>query len=336
MSFSIFLSLVFVTRNQPESIKKLLLGLTTSISSLVKDYEIILVDNNSDIDVMNLYKTIIDDHNIPNVQIYALSKQVNKDTASWAGVENSLGDFVVIIDPSIDDINILPKMLESAINGKDIVFGENKSLYNKKGYFYSAASKIFYWFFSQFSNENMRLDIPRYRILSKRAVQFILQHNHPALTYRHLPFSRALSRSIINYSHAPSQSIKHSFQDRLDNVIELLMSNTRTPMRIVTFLSLFGAISNIVYSFYVLIIGFFKSDIAPGWISLSLQQSGMFFLISLVLLILGEYILHMVSLTNEGPSYHIGQEFTSRHLTTRRKLNIEEIVTMDEISRRTN
>jgi len=336
MSFSIYLSVVIVSRNQPKIIEKLLLDLTNSISSLVKDYEIILVDNNSDIDAMDLYKLIIDDQNLPNLQIYALSKQVSKDTASWAGVENSLGDFVVIIDPSIDDINVLPTMLEAAMNGKDIVFGENKFLRNNKGYFYTAFSKIFYWFFSQFSDVNMRLDIPRYRILSKRAIQFILQHNHPALTYRHLPFSRALSRSTITYSHAPSQSIKYSFQDRLDNVIELLMSNTRTPMRIVTFLSLFGAISNIAYSIYVLIISLFKKDIAPGWISLSLQQSGMFFLISLVLLILGEYILHMVSLTNEGPSYHIGQEFTSRHLTTHRKLNIEEIVTMDELSRRNN
>ena len=59
-------------------------------------------------------------------------------------------------------------------------------------------------------------------------------------------------------------------------------------MRLVTSLSLFGAIANVVYSIYVVSIGFFKTDVAPGWISLSLQQSGMFFLISLVLLVLGE------------------------------------------------
>jgi hypothetical protein len=51
----------------------------------------------------------------------------------------------------------------------------------------------------------------------------------------------------------------------------------------------------------------------------------MFFLISLVLLVLGEYILHMVSLSNEGPLYHVGQEFTSARMTRREKLNIEEV-----------
>ena len=57
---------------------------------------------------------------------------------------------------------------------------------------------------------------------------------------------------------------------------------------------------------------------------MSLQQSGMFFLISLVLLVLGEYILHMASLSNEGPLYHVGQEFTSARMTRREKLNIED------------
>lgn len=96
-------------------------------------------------------------------------------------------------------------------------------------------------------------------------------------------------------------------------------------MRLVTALCLFGAGANLVYSAYVLAVGLLKPDVAPGWVSLSLQQSGMFFLLSLVLLVLGEYILNMVSLSNEGPLYHVGQEFTSARMTRHEKLNIEEV-----------
>ena len=95
-------------------------------------------------------------------------------------------------------------------------------------------------------------------------------------------------------------------------------------MRIVTGLSLFGAFANLIYSIYVVMIAIFKSDVAAGWVSLSLQQSGMFFLISLVLWVLGEYILHTASLSNDSPRYHIGQEFTSSQLTRYQKLNIDE------------
>jgi hypothetical protein len=34
----------------------------------------------------------------------------------------------------------------------------------------------------------------------------------------------------------------------------------------------------------------------------------------------------MVSLSNEGPPYHIGQEFTSARMTRHEKLNLEEVV----------
>ncbi|UUZ47159.1 hypothetical protein LP420_27140 [Massilia sp. B-10] len=101
-------------------------------------------------------------------------------------------------------------------------------------------------------------------------------------------------------------------------------SRPRAPMRLVTALSLFGLCANLLYSVYVVAVGLLRSDVAPGWISLSLQQSGMFFLISLVLLVLGEYILNMASLSNEGPPYHVGQELTSVRVTRREKLNVEE------------
>lgn len=109
--------------------------------------------------------------------------------------------------------------------------------------------------------------------------------------------------------------------------MRLLVSTTRVPMRLVTMLSMFGAVANLIYSFYVMAIGLFKTDVAPGWVSLSLQQSGMFFLISLVLLVLGEYIVNMASLSNEGPLYHVGQEFTSARMTRHEKLNVEEAIT---------
>ena len=33
----------------------------------------------------------------------------------------------------------------------------------------------------------------------------------------------------------------------------------------------------------------------------------------------------MASLSNEGPQYHVGQEFTSARMTRHEKLNIEEV-----------
>ena len=114
--------------------------------------------------------------------------------------------------------------------------------------------------------------------------------------------------------------------DSIDRGIRLLVATTRGPMRLVTLLCLFGAVANLLYCGYVIAVFLFKPDVAPGWVTLSLQQSGMFFLISLVLLVLGEYILQMASFGSEGPPYTIAQEFTSAELSSdRARLNIEEV-----------
>jgi hypothetical protein len=146
------------------------------------------------------------------------------------------------------------------------------------------------------------------------------------LTYRHLPASGGFAKSTLSYSAKPRvQTVRQRLGDSIDRGMRLLVSTTRAPMRLVTSLCLFGAFANILYSVYVVAVGLLKADVAPGWISLSLQQSGMFFLISLVLLVLGEYVLNMASLSNQGPDYHIGQEFTSARMTRREKLNVEEV-----------
>lgn len=320
--FPIYLSVVFVVRNQSGDIQKILSNATDCISPLVSDYELIVVDNASSDDSVAVLKTLTRENGLPNLQIYALTKQVNSDTASWVGLENSLGDFVAVIDTLADDIGFLPEMLDKAVSGADVVFAKNRQKI-PQSLAYRCAYSVFNMLYKLFNGIHLEREAPRYRVLSKKVINFILQHPQPSITYRHLPATGGFARVNLNYSAAPKVSHKKQLSNSIDRGIWLLISTTRTPMRLVTWLSLFGAFANLAYSVYVFIIVLTKPDIAPGWASLSLQQSGMFFLISLVLLVLGEYILQMASLSNEGPLYHVGQEFNSSRMSRQEKLNIE-------------
>lgn len=291
---------------------------------MVSDYEIIIVDNASDDESISVLKMLTAENGLPNLQIYALTKEVDADTASWVGLENALGDFVAVIDPMADDIKFLPEMLDKAVSGADVVFASNQQSVHQS-FAYGVSYAVFNGLYKHFNGIHLAKEAPQYRVLSKRVVNFILQHPQPAMTYRHLPATGGFARANLNYSATPKLTHTKRLGESIDRGMRLLVSTTRAPMRLVTTLSLFGAVANLVYSVYVVAVGFLKTNVAPGWISLSLQQSGMFFLISLVLLVLGEYILHMVSLSNEGPLYHVGQEFTSTRMTRREKLNIEEI-----------
>lgn len=321
----IFFTLVISIRNQAHQVSRLVAESSQMLQELVSDYEIIIVDNASDDDSIVCLKVLTGLDGLPNLQIYALTKEVDADTAAWVGLENSLGDFVCVIDPLIDDISFLPQMLDNAVSGADVVFANNEQK-SYESLAYRAAYAMFHLLYKWFNGIHLAKEAPQYRVLSKRVINFILQHPQPVTTYRHLPATGGFAKINLSYKATPKTPQKKSLGDSIDRGIRLLVSTTRAPMRLVTSLSLFGAVANLVYSFYVVAVAFLKVDVAAGWVSLSLQQSGMFFLISLVLLVLGEYILHMASLSNEGPLYHVGQEFTSARMTRHEKLNIEEVV----------
>lgn len=319
----VFLSVVIVVRNQADDIERILGDASRRVGAMASDHELIVVDNASGDHSVEILKRLTGESALPNVQVYALTNEVDADTAWWVGLENALGDFIAVIDPLADDIAFLPQMLDRAVSGADVVFARNTGR-PPQSLAYRAANAVFNRLYQWFNGVHLSRDAPSFRVLSKRVVNLILQHPQPALTYRHLPATAGFSRATLEYNAPHVQPPKKYLGESIDRGMRLLTSNTRAPMRLVTSLSLFGAVANVAYSFYVLAVWLLKDDVAPGWVSLSLQQSGMFFLISLVLLVLGEYILHMASLSNEGPLYHVGQEFTSARVTRREKLNVEE------------
>jgi hypothetical protein len=320
--FDIFLSLVLVVRNRAGELGALLNEITGTLAGLVADYEIIIVDNASADDSIARLKALTGAQGLPNLQVFALTKEVDADTASWAGMENALGDFVAVIDPATDDVGFLSTMLESAVSGTDVVFARNESV-PPQSIPYRVISGIFNRFYRFIVKIDLGREAPHYRLLSKRVVNFILQHPMPSVSYRHLPATAGFTKLTLSYS-APKEGHRKRLGESIDRGMRLLVSTTQLPMRLVTGLSFFGAVANVIYCIYIIGVALWRTDVAPGWITLSLQQSGMFFLISLVLLVLGEYILHMARLSNEGPLYHVGQEFTSVTMTRRSKLNIEE------------
>jgi glycosyltransferase involved in cell wall biosynthesis len=321
--FPIFLSIVLVVRNQSSQLRSILTHATSSTTDLATMCEIIVVDNASEDDSITTLKQLTAQDGLPNLQVYALTKEVDSRTAAWVGMENALGDFIAVVDPLTDDIAFLRTMLEQAVNGADVVFADNEKK-PRQGFAYRAGYFAFNTLYQWFTGVHLAKQAPEYRLLSKRVVSLILQYPVPSVAYHHLPATAGFSRANLTYSSPPRVVAQKRVREGFDRAMRLLVSTTRAPMRLVTSLSLFGAISNLMYSGYVIAIFLLKKDVAPGWVTLSLQQSGMFFLISLVLLVLGEYILQMASLSNEGPRYHVAQEFTSAVMTRRQNLNIEE------------
>ena len=141
-SLPIFLSVITVVKDQSKDIQDSLKKIISILSSAVEDYELIIIDNCSSDKTGFLLKKLISEGRLPNIQVYKLANEIDKDAAFWVGMENSLGDFSLAIDFMEDDIVFIKSVIEKADEGVEVVFALNTT---KKSIntFYDLLSKIF-------------------------------------------------------------------------------------------------------------------------------------------------------------------------------------------------
>ncbi len=316
-----FLSIVVVVRDAAGPLTDDLTTLSATLRTLVADYEIVVVDNASRDDTVERLRALTLEGGLPNLQILALTSPVDADTAVWVGLDNAIGDFVAVYDPATDAADALAAMLERARAGADVVFAVNEAR-PAAGMLYRALGGGFALLYALFHGVRFVSDAPAFRMVSRSVVNLVLKHPTPAFTWRQLAQLAGFAQAHVRYRSAPRGAPPRSLGVSIDRGLRLLVSTTRAPLRSVTWLSTVAASLNVLYSGYVIAVYLLKDDVAPGWTTLSLQTSGMFFLISLILLVLGEYVLQLTSALRTGPTWHVAREFTSASMVRQRQLNV--------------
>jgi hypothetical protein len=321
--YPLLLSVVMVLDDEVPDLRGRLAHIAEEVGRQVSDFELILVENRPDNAARRaLHRDLTAQGGLHNLQIYELIQPVDDDAAVWAGVENSLGDYVFVLDPLEDALGALPAALAEATRGRDVVLLVNSAPVD--GGAYRRISKDLYGrLFRWLGGFDLATDAAPCRVISKRVVSYLLQYPRPAVRYRSLPATSGFSRAVLPFTARRLRVRRDGFLGDVQRGWKLLVSNTLMPLRVASTLGLFGAAMNVLYSVYVVAIALFKKNVAAGWTTLSLQQSGMFFLISLVLFMVTEYLIHALRQANDGPAYFVGGELTSAVLTRRQRLNVQ-------------
>ena len=105
--------------------------------------------------------------------------------------------------------------------------------------------------------------------------------------------------------------------------LNIVTSLSNAPIRLANILASAAAILSFIYSIYVILVWILNENVVPGWVSLSMQISILFFMNSLVLILMSEYILRIGKRNNKSSTYYIIDEITSINITRKGKLNIE-------------
>jgi glycosyltransferase involved in cell wall biosynthesis len=280
------------------------------ISSSYRFFEIVLVDDGSTDGTAVSIQPIL--KKVKRIRYLRLSRPFGRDVALSAGIESAIGDYVVTIDPRTDPIDIIPKMIDACRKTGGIVHGIAN---NQAGR--SKLREGMGYVFRNYCKKHMGVEIKRgvsdLRVMSRQAANALLQIREQSRYLRVLTLTLGYEHSFFPYSleNRPGSERQTGILSELATAIDLLAANTRHPLRVVTALGLFGAILNLLYGGYVLAIFLTKPGIAAGWTTLSLQLSGMFFFVCLILAVLSEYVGTILGEVRSRPLYFISQESNS-------------------------
>lgn len=316
--FPSFVSVVVVVHNRGADVPELVASLEREIAGAVSDYEIVLVDNCSTDSSREQLEAAARHH--ADVQVYSLATHVEEAAAVMAGMENCLGDYVILLNPAFHAPSAIRLLIEKS-SGCEIVKVTNAAL-PVEPLPYRLAQKGFNFLFRKMYGKELPAQASDCVMLSRRVVNLILQYKQPHLAFRLLPVLTQLRAATTTAASQPLfKPEKKSLLQSLARGLSVLTFIDAKPLRLVSSAAVLAATANVAYMAYVTLMFAFKEGVAPGWTTLSLQISGMFFFLSLAVAILAEYI-GALFMSAGRPLYLIGSEATSPVVARKARLNV--------------
>jgi hypothetical protein len=165
------------------------------------------------------------------------------------------------------------------------------------------------------------------RFYSRAAAQYIL-HNRRGEMMLHCSNLGGFFPSLtLEDSAARSHESQRTAWQGLARGWRILMRSTTFPLRFVTVAAVTSCIINALYAITVVFIHFMKADVAAGWATLSLQSSLMFFVLSLLLALIGEYLIQIDRGVNHRLRYSITREIRSNRSRLEGARNVVSMIT---------
>lgn len=279
------------------------------------NYEIILVDDASEDDTVTRVEELLE--RFECVRLIRLSRRFGQEVAITAGLESAIGDYVVVMVPEMDPPDLIPEIVEQCRRGVGIVTGITQGG-RERSLPARIMARAFHWYARRFWHTNLVPGATHFRVLSRQAVNAISQIRD---SYRQLRwFTATVGFRPHTFTYTPLRrsavSQRRSFLADASEAIEMMIVNSRHPLRFASQLGLLASIGNLVYLGYVVLIYLFMENVAAGWTTLSLQHGVMFFLLFVVLTVLSEYTGRILEETRHRPLYFIMDEKNSSVLLT--------------------
>lgn len=260
------LSIICPCFNEEDAIMLFYDELIKNIADL--NYELIFIDDGSTDNTLPTIKNL--SGNNENVKFISFSRNFGKESALYAGLELSSGDYVVLIDVDLQDPpHFIPKMLEIIETGDYDVVATRRVSRKGEPIFRSFFARFFYRFFNRISNIELVDGARDYRLMTRQVVDSILQLKE------YNRFSKGLFNWVgfrtkwLEYENVNriSGETSWSFWGLFKYSIEGIVGFTTIPLQISTFLGIILSFFAFLAIVFIVIRKLLFSDPVAGWTS---------------------------------------------------------------------
>ena len=260
------LSIICPCFNEEDAIMLFYDELIKNIADL--NYELIFIDDGSTDNTLPTIKNL--SGNNENVKFISFSRNFGKESALYAGLELSSGDYMGLIDVDLQDPpHFIPKMLEIIETGDYDVVATRRVSRKGEPIFRSFFARFFYRFFNRISNIELVDGARDYRLMTRQVVDSILQLKE------YNRFSKGLFNWVgfrtkwLEYENVNriSGETSWSFWGLFKYSIEGIVGFTTIPLQISTFLGIILSFFAFLAIVFIVIRKLLFSDPVAGWTS---------------------------------------------------------------------
>lgn len=292
------ISIVISAYNEQDNVQELYKQLRAQLKKIKNtDYELIFVDDGSvDKTYANCLKLQEKDKNVKIVQ---LKRNFGHEIAMTAGMDYAKGDAVIFMDADLQHPPLyIPQMIELWQHGKEIVL--TKRIDNKDtSKLYKFCAKSFYYVLNLLSDREILESAPDFRLLDRKYVDFLKGFNEQDRLFRGLlswimPNDNVAMIDFVAPERFSGES-KYNFIKSLRLAINSIVQFSVMPLRLATYVGLFGAVFALLLGLYVFVEHFFLHNPTPGYATVMVTVVFLGAVQLICLGIIGEYIgkIHM-------------------------------------------
>jgi len=304
------LSVVIPFLNEAEVLPATIERLQSILATLPESSEIVLVDDGSTDTSSEVIAAC--SRTAADIRLIQLSRNFGKEAAMTAGLAHARGQAIVILDADLQDPpELIPEMLTHWRSGVDVVQMRRKFRHGETAGKRLSAF-LFYRLLNQISNHEIPLDTGDFRLMSRKALNALLQLTEKNRYMKGLYAWVGMSTVTLEYDRPARQSgtTKWGFFRLMGLAIEGITSFSIVPLRIATVAGLVTAIIGAAFGLWIVIKALLFGDPAAGYPSLIalIALIGGMQLIGIG--ILGEYLGKTYLETKQRPIYLIRNDIT--------------------------